>query len=487
MPQCDLVAARDGVDAARSSRPPSSTRSPGREIAQRHGHVVARGDAEQGRRQRVGAMRHGDQCQYGIVTAGGNRCQLPAARAPGRVARWHYEVARQCTWPRKPPRKHRRPPAPREQRAQHRPRPSEPRRGKHTINDIARLANVSKKTVSRVINDRRSCATRPARASRRSSSDLGFTPDPQARALAFRRSFLIGLIYDNPNAPYVINVQEGALGALRRVGYELVVHPCDRHSELPDRHPPASRARQKLDGVVMLPPVSENHDARGDAAQDLAARYVRMVSAALDDPQNLVHSMDRQSAAEAAEHLAKLGHRRIAMIVGPRDLSLRASSASRASRMRSRIAACRCRRSSSPKALTRSSRAPPARSCCCRARRGRRRSSPATTRRPPASIARAYLRGMKIPDDLSVIGFDDSPLASRLCPSLTTMRQPIRDMGRHGRGEAGRQDLRRHRRARHRGRDRIAASGGARSSGSAAAKLASSACLASVPLLGSVT
>ena len=42
----------------------------------------------------------------------------------------------------------------------------------------------------------------------------------------------------------------------------------------------------------------------------------------------------------------------------------------------------------------------------------------------------AYLRGVKIPDELTVIGFDDSPLASRLCPSLTTMRQPIRDMGR---------------------------------------------------------
>src|SRR5690606_7995206 len=42
----------------------------------------------------------------------------------------------------------------------------------------------------------------------------------------------------------------------------------------------------------------------------------------------------------------------------------------------------------------------------------------------------AYLRGFKIPDDLTVIGFDDSPLASRLCPSLTTMHQPIRDMGR---------------------------------------------------------
>jgi LacI family transcriptional regulator len=42
----------------------------------------------------------------------------------------------------------------------------------------------------------------------------------------------------------------------------------------------------------------------------------------------------------------------------------------------------------------------------------------------------AYLRGLRIPHDLTIIGFDDSPLASRLCPSLTTMHQPIRDMGR---------------------------------------------------------
>ena len=89
---------------------------------------------------------------------------------------------------------------------------------KHTINDIARLANVSKKTVSRVINEspfvREETRTRIAEIIR----TTGFSPDPQARGLAFRRSYLIGLVYDNPNAPYVINVQEGALGALRRVG-----------------------------------------------------------------------------------------------------------------------------------------------------------------------------------------------------------------------------------------------------------------------------
>src|SRR3989337_2978746 len=126
---------------------------------------------------------------------------------------------------------------------------------KHTINDIARLANVSKKTVSRVINE--SPFVREETRSRINEiiRSTGFTPDPQARGLAFRRSYLIGLVYDNPNAPYVINVHEGALAALRQGGYELVVHPCDRNSPefLSDIRQLVSR--QKLDGMLLLPPV----------------------------------------------------------------------------------------------------------------------------------------------------------------------------------------------------------------------------------------
>ena len=75
---------------------------------------------------------------------------------------------------------------------------------------------------------------------------------------AFRRSFLIGLMYDNPNAQYIVNIQDGVLDALRGSGFELVVHPCDRLSE--DFLPGIRRfiERQKLHGVVLLPPISED-------------------------------------------------------------------------------------------------------------------------------------------------------------------------------------------------------------------------------------
>src|SRR4026209_191436 len=84
-----------------------------------------------------------------------------------------------------------------------------------TINDIARLASVSKKTVSRVINQS-PLVQEATRARIQAVIDkFGYVPDPQARGLAFRKAFLIGLVYDNPNAQYIVNLMEGALDAVR--------------------------------------------------------------------------------------------------------------------------------------------------------------------------------------------------------------------------------------------------------------------------------
>src|SRR5690349_2281448 len=146
-----------------------------------------------------------------------------------------------------------------------------------TINDIARLAGVSKKTVSRVINQ-----SPFVKGETRARIDaviqrIGYAPDPQARGLAFRRSFLIGLVYDNPNAQYIVNTQEGALDALRGSGFELVVHPCDRFSE--DYIPGVRRfvERQKLHGVILLPPVSED-EALARVIREIDCQCVRLAS-----------------------------------------------------------------------------------------------------------------------------------------------------------------------------------------------------------------
>jgi LacI family transcriptional regulator len=299
---------------------------------------------------------------------------------------------------------------------------------KHTINDIARLANVSKKTVSRVINSSPFVRDDTRKRISEIMERVNYTPDPQARGLAFRRSFLIGLIYDNPNASYTINFQEGALAALRRMGYELVVHPCDRNSDQFLTEIRGLVSRQKLDGVILPPPVSENAEL-AELLKKLDCPYVRVICAPLDDPENLVLSRDRESAAEVAEHLTKLGHKRIAMIMGPptyRSSLERLSGFSNALAERGLALA--------PQYLAEGAYTFESGATC--AERLLSLSPPPTAifagnDETAAGVYRtAYLRGLKIPDDLTVIGFDDSQLASRLHPSLTTMHHPIRDMGR---------------------------------------------------------
>jgi len=298
---------------------------------------------------------------------------------------------------------------------------------KHTINDIARLANVSKKTVSRVLNEspfvREETRARVSEIMRK----VSYTPDPQARGLAFRRSFLIGLVYDNPNAQYIVNIQEGVLGAIRRSGYELVVHPCDRNSATFLAEVKSFITRQKLDGVILLPPISEDQ-ALARTLREMNCRYIRVMAVPLDDPSNIVLAMDRDAARQVAEHLAKLGHSRIALIAGPRGYRSaheRLSGFSDALGDRgltlpaeyvvegaytfdSGFAAAEILLSRFPR--------PTAIFAC-------------NDEMAAGVYKAAYLKGLRIPADLTVVGYDDSPLASRIWPSLTTVRLPIRDMG----------------------------------------------------------
>jgi LacI family transcriptional regulator len=297
-----------------------------------------------------------------------------------------------------------------------------------TINDIARLASVSKKTVSRVINQSPFVKEETRARIDAVIREIGYQPDPQARGLAFRRSFLIGLVYDNPNAQYIVNIQDGALDALRGSGFELVVHPCDRRSE--DFVPGVRRfiERQKLHGVILLPPVSEDQNLT-NALQELDCEYVRIASVRLDTSAHMVASNDREATAEVGKYLESLGHTRIGLIAGPSQYR------SAIERQGGFISALQQRGVKiAPDYIVEGNYTFDSGVVCAEALLGR---SP----RPTAIFAcndemaagvykTAYRLGIRIPEELSVVGFDDSPLASRLWPSLTTVRLPIRDMGR---------------------------------------------------------
>lgn len=302
------------------------------------------------------------------------------------------------------------------------------RTGQPTINDVARIAGVSKKTVSRVINRSPLLNDDTRKRVEEVIGGLGYVPNPQARALALRRNFLIGLVHDNPNAQTVMNVQQGILEALHDTEFEMVVRPVDRGSAtiLEDlRH---FLERQRPFGVLLMPPISEN-DAVARLCDEIGVRYVRMGSAELDDPDHMVASNDREAVRLAVEYLIEQGHRRIGLVGGPHGFR-----------------SARERRLGFEEALGDAGIALP-RSMVAEGNYTFESGITAAERlldltpRPTAIFSSndemaagvlhaARQRGLDVPRDLSIIGFDDTPIAAHVWPPLTTVRWPIASMAR---------------------------------------------------------
>lgn len=297
---------------------------------------------------------------------------------------------------------------------------------KPTINDVARLSGVSKKTVSRVINRSPSLRLATREKVEKVIAELGYVPNLQARALALQSNFLLTVLHDNPNAQTVLKFQEGVLAAIRGTEFAVAVRPVDRHSpDLLDdiRH---FVEIQRPYGVFLLPPISENNSitAMLDA---MNCRYVRMGSAPLDVPERMVESNDRAAVQSAVERLIQLGHKRIALVAGP-----------------SGFRSARERRAGFLAALERNSlEHDPALEVegTYRFTSGIEAAEQLLSldERPTAIFSSndemaagilqyANKNGIRVPDELSLIGFDDAPLAALLWPTLTTVRWPIEQM-----------------------------------------------------------
>ena len=299
---------------------------------------------------------------------------------------------------------------------------------KLTISDIARLAGVSKKTVSRVINHSGLVKEATREKILKIVDEHDYRPDPQARALALRRSYLVALISDQPNPQYVVNMQSGILDALESTSYQLVVRPCDRRSPTLYDDICEIILLQKFFGVILTPSISEDDELIGRLRQ-IECPYIRIAAVSLDSPGNMIETHDYVGAAEAARHIAEFGHKRIAHIRGP-DQFLSAKE-----RLRGfKVGLAEYNLSVDEQYLFTGGYTFESGMECGEALL----SLPV----PPTAVFagndemavgvyQAVRRaGLRVPDDLSIVGFDDSSIAERIWPTLTTVRLPIRYMGR---------------------------------------------------------
>ena len=303
---------------------------------------------------------------------------------------------------------------------------------KATITDVAKKAGVSMKTVSRVLNNEPNVAEKTRAHVKAIASELRYSPNIAARGLASSKSYLIALIYDNPSPNYISHIQSGAIDACREAGYHLVVEPLSLDPNF-SRIEKVQVVRTVLDrlpvdGVILTPPLGDS-EAILETLAELKIKSVR-VSPKSGGQEFFVGMDDETAAYEMTQHLLQQGHRKIAFIRGHRDHS--ASSLRHAGYMKAMAEAG----VKVPDNLivqgdfSFESGAAAARALLSLDEFTRPTAIFASNDDMAAAvISTASQRGLNVPEQLSVCGFDDTPLARVVWPALTTVRQPIYKMG----------------------------------------------------------
>lgn len=297
-----------------------------------------------------------------------------------------------------------------------------------TITDVARLAGVSIKTVSRVVNNEPNVRKETREKVESAVKQLDYRPNLSARGLAANRSYLLGLIFGAPGAHYVLDVQGGILDICRPLGYELVVHPARNDDEHLVDEVKALVLEKRIDAVLLTPPLSDNLEAIQHLI-DMGVPFVRVAPTIEKHLSPYVETNDMEATYDMTQELINLGHQKVAFIRGNpehRAIGLRYEGFARALQDNHVVlpeayvaqgdnhfetgAACAVQLLDLPEPPT--------------------AIFAANDEMAAGVMMVAHQRGIRIPEELSVVGFDDSPVARQLWPSLTTIRQPILQMAR---------------------------------------------------------
>lgn len=295
-----------------------------------------------------------------------------------------------------------------------------------TIKEVSKIAGVSFKTVSRVLNNEKHVSEETRRRVEEVVARLNFRPSHAARTLAGRKSFQVGLLYDNPSPYYIYHVQTGAQQRCTELGYRLLLQPIDSQSPDLVSNVLALIDETHLDGLILSPPVTEA-TALLDELDRRSLPYVRIAPGTRKEA-GMSASMDDVAAArELTAHLIGLGHRRIAMI---RGLESHASSADRLAGYRAELEANGIPFDPALVVAAENDFASGAAAA---------RELLALKDRPTAifagnddmaagALATAHESDIEVPAQLSIAGFDDSDLARAVWPPLTTIRQPVHEL-----------------------------------------------------------
>ncbi len=309
--------------------------------------------------------------------------------------------------------------------------------GKPTIDDVAKLAGVGRATVSRVLNGGPNVRDEVRATVMAAVERLQYKVNVQARFLAGGRSQVVALIYasdldSEPNSFYYSGLELGALRACSQMGFQLQLHNVNQHSLSKTAKILDLVESRRVDGVVLTPPFSDDVEL----IRQLVATHVPLVCISPGhDAQRVATGVgidDEVAGYEMTRYLLSLGHRSFGFIKGlPGHLSAeeRFQGFQRALReagipdeavrqVRGNFtfkSGVEMMPQVVPQGLTGPNR-PTALIC-------------ANDDMAVGAIFSAHKMGLSLPEDLSIVGFDDTPVSEIIWPPLTTVHQPLKAIG----------------------------------------------------------
>ncbi len=303
---------------------------------------------------------------------------------------------------------------------------SSKKRRRVTINDVARASGVSCSTVSRVLSGYEFVRETTRNRVMQAVEQLGFVANLQARSLASGHSRIVGLVVPNLDNGYVGTITQGIDQELAHANFDLMLYTSHRHAGKESFYVSAI-ANGLTEGLLLVAPLVPATYLDALHEQDLP--YVLIDQADPTESSSVVEADNWQGAYEATRYLIQLGHTQIAFITGA--LQVR-SAGDRLRGYRTALSDCGI----------------PFREELVVEGDYQQQTGYEITRHllqdvdsPPTAIFAsndlsafgamdaARECGLRIPDDISVIGFDDIPQASLVYPKLTTVRQPLVEMG----------------------------------------------------------
>ena len=297
---------------------------------------------------------------------------------------------------------------------------------KITIFDVAAAADISYGTVSRVLNDDPHVKASTRERVRQVIDELGYQVNRQAQSLARRQTQTVGALVPDLGTGYIGEIIRGVDAELDRAGYDLVLFTTHRRAAKEANYV-ASLAQGAVDGLLLVLPRSPVDYLGALSGRDFP--HVLIDHQGVDTNSPAVGAANWQGAYGATEYLINLGHRRIGFITGSMDLGCAQD------RLEGYKAALRTFHTAEDPELIfegdffQNSGVAAANVLLDLA------AAPTAIFASNDVMAMGAMdvirhRGFRIPDDISIIGFDNIPQAAMVYPPLTTVQQPLEQMGR---------------------------------------------------------